>query len=112
MTQITGFRKDNKGSYIEKDPDSELDYTIDWSDWLDSGDDIVASTWDLELITDDEAPLDEYQGSAYVSLTKKAVVYLSGGTAGFNYRVTNTVTTRANLTDQRYFRVFVKDRSL
>lgn len=28
-----------------KDPDSKLPYSIDWTDWLESGDSIVSASW-------------------------------------------------------------------
>ena len=36
MSQVAAFLQD---------PDSRLDYTIDWSQWLPSGDTVVDSTW-------------------------------------------------------------------
>lgn len=108
MTQTTGFRTDNIGSYIVKDPDSYLDYSIDWSDWLNSGDGILSSTWTIQAITDDANPITTDNN---LTTTSSATVWLSGGTTGNNYRITNTITTAAGLTDERYFRIFIKDRT-
>lgn len=71
-----------------KDPDATLDYAIDWSDWLD-GDTIADSSWtasDGITIADDPAPS---------HTTTVATVWLSGGTLGGMYDVTNRITTAA-----------------
>jgi len=108
MTQTTGFRTDNIGSYIVKDPESYLDYSIDWSDWLDLGDGIATSTWTIQSITGDSDPLTTDNNTRTLTTT---TVWLAAGSASNNYRITNTITTASGLTDERYFRVFVKDRS-
>lgn len=109
MTQLTGFTRDRDGAFIVKDPDSYLDYSVDWSDWLDDSDDIATSTWTIETITGDTAPLTTDANSKANGIT---TIWLDGGTAGNNYRVTNTITTDNGLTDERYFRIFVKNRTV
>ena len=37
MATITGFKKDAKGVFIEKDPFATLDYTLDFTNWLPEG---------------------------------------------------------------------------
>lgn len=70
-------------TYI-KDPDAVLDYLNDWTDWLPDGDTIVTSTWTAETgITIDSD----------TNTTTAAVVWLSGGTAGTKYLVTNHIVT-------------------
>ncbi len=68
-----------------KDPQAKLDYGIDWSAWLD-GDVIIASAWssDAGLIV---------EANSFTSTV--TTVWLSGGTVGASYRVTNHVTTQA-----------------
>jgi hypothetical protein len=110
MTQLTGFRRDRTGSYIEKDPQSYLDYSMDWSDWMPTGDQISTSSWTIETISGDAAPLTTDQNTKNVS-TSITTVWLAAGTAGNNYEVTNTIVTDNGLTEERYFRVFVKNRS-
>ncbi len=71
-------------SSFSKDPNAVLDYYIDWSDWMTSGDSITASAWATESgITIDDS---SYSGDI-------ACVWLSGGTVGCSYRVTNHITT-------------------
>lgn len=110
MTQLTGFRKDRTGSYIDKDPDAYLDYSVDWSDWMPTGDSLNGSSWTIETISGDSAPITT-DANTYSSGTNKTTIWLDGGSAGENYTITNTITTTNGLTDERYFRVFVKQRS-
>lgn len=74
-----------------KDPDAILDYKIDWSGWL-NGDTISASSWTAEAgITIDSDSND----------TTSATVWLSGGTAGEIYEVTNHIVTTLGREDDR-----------
>ena len=112
MTQLTGFRTDREGSYIVKDPQARLDFSIDWGPWMSSGDTIVTSTWTVETVTGDGVNnLDNYQ-NVIDTANSVTTVYLQKGVAGHNYRVTNTIVTANALTDERYFRVFVKDKTV
>ena len=85
-----------------KDPDAILDYTVDWTDWLNDGtpDTIIASTWTAEAgITID---------SDSNTLTT-ATVILSGGTLGEVYTVTNRIVTDQGLQDERS--IFIRMRN-
>src|SRR3990172_6219635 len=72
-----------------KDPDSKLNYTLDWTEWLD-GLSIAGSTWARAT------------GSTGITLvvnsntTKKTTVVVSGGTAGATYKVINRITTSSS----------------
>jgi hypothetical protein len=83
-----------------KDPDSVLDYTLDWSAWLDD-DTIVTSTFlvDSGLTKDSDS-----------KTTTTTTVWLSGGTAGTNYGITNRITTTAGRTADRTFRIWVRNQ--
>lgn len=84
-----------------KDPNALLDYTVDWSDWLTGGDSISVSAWVVPAgLTNDHDS----------STSTDATVWLSGGTIGLNYRVTNRITTALGLIDERSFTVAVKDQ--
>ena len=112
MTQLTGFRTDREGSYIVKDPQARLDFSIDWSPWIESGDSIATSTWAVETVTGDGADnINNYQNTID-TVNHKTTVWLEKGVSGHNYRVTNTIVTANDLTDERYFRVFVKDKTV
>lgn len=109
MATITGFYKDNEGSVIDKDPEATLSYQIDWSDWLPSGDEISTSSWTVETIADDS---DNLTTTGNTNTTTNSTVTLSGGTSGNIYKVYNTIVTLNSLTERRYFRVKIKDRTL
>lgn len=77
-------------SWNAKDPDEVLDYRLDWTDRL-AGDTISTSVWAAESgITIDS---DVHDDTA-------ATVWVSGGTHGTTYRMTNTITTAAGRTMQ------------
>ena len=83
-----------------KDPDAVLDYTIDWSDWLDS-DTISTSTWTVASgITKDSD----------TNTTTTATIWLSSGTAGTQYTVINHIITAAGREDDRSIYIMVEDR--
>lgn len=109
MTDITGFKKDIVSSYIPKDPDSELTYTVDWTDWMPTGSTLSTVAVTVSTISGDASPLVN-EGSGIVAATEKAYVTLSGGTAGEIYTIKVTITTDNGDIDVRRFRVKVEER--
>ena len=107
---MTGFTTDRIGSYIEKDPQATLDYTLDWSNWLSNSDNIASSTWTIQTYSGDSDPVIKTSQS-FDATDSTTTIWLSGGTTSKDYKITNTITTTNNLTDERYFRIFLKDRS-
>lgn len=87
--------------YFYKDPDAELDYSVDWSSWLASGEVISTSSWTVE------DGLTEASGSKTDSV---ATVWVSGGTVGQVYRLTNQIVTSSGRTDERSVWVLVRER--
>ena len=87
---------------VTKDPDAVLDYKVDWSTWLaEISDTIATSSWDVPTgLTEDSDENNETE----------AVVWLSGGTAGQTYTVTNHIVTAGGREDDRSFQIVVKDR--
>jgi len=84
-----------------KDPSAVLDYVFDWNEWLATG----------ETITDHTITADT--GITVNSSTEsdgKVTVWLSGGTAGQNYKVACKITTSAGRTDERTLWIRVVDR--
>ena len=77
-----------------------LDYKIDWSDWL-SSETISTSSWAVSsgIIKDSDT-----------NTTTTATVWVSGGTLGSLYTVTNTIVTSASRTAQRAFRININQR--
>jgi hypothetical protein len=76
---------------ITKDPNAVLDYTLDWSDWLET-DTIAASTWVVD------AGLTKDSDSFTPTTT---TVWLSGGTAGRVYEALNRIVTAGGRTADR-----------
>ena len=109
MATLTGYLRDSKGIYIDKDPTAILDYTLDWSEYTQGGDSVSTATWAVVAISGDSSPLTV--GASSIN-SDKATVVISGGTAGNIYTVTCTITTTENLTDKRAFRIVVKNRTL
>lgn len=109
MPNLTGYKKDNVGTYIIKDPAAILDYTLDWSEWLPSGDEISSATVTIQTITGDALPLTLDSSSSTTSTT---TAIISGGTAGNKYNVEYTITTTDSKTDSRNFRIFVQERQV
>ncbi len=84
-----------------KDPSAVLDYVFDWTEWLATG----------ETITDHTITADT--GITVDSSTEsggKVTVWLSGGTAGINYKVACKITTSAGRTDERTIWIKVVER--
>jgi len=90
---------------LVKDPDAVLDYSIDWTDWIVSGDSIATSTWAIDVAPDADLEIDS---SSIVSGVP--TVWLSGGTAGETYVVRNRVVTADSRTDDRSIVIHVRSR--
>jgi hypothetical protein len=72
-----------------KDPSATLDFGIDWSSWLETAETISTSAWAVDDVT-------LTIGTATYAPTNSGTetkVWLSSGTVGTVYRVTNTITT-------------------
>jgi len=101
----TGYSRDLAGSYITKDPDSVLDYSIDWSDWLPTGDTITSATMTQESTHTANLTV----GSATI-LDGVVSSQISGGAVGNVYVIKNTIVTNEGLTDVRRFKIRVEKR--
>lgn len=85
----------------DKDPEAKLDYSIDWSDWLETGDEISTSTWTVPSgITKDSDS----------KSTQITTIWLSGGTDGEDYDLTNHIVTTDGREDDRTITIRVKER--
>lgn len=84
-----------------KDPSDVLDYEVDWSSWLATGDEIVSVT---NTITGDDSALVIDTES---NTTSAATVWLSGGTVGRTYTVTCRIITAGGRTAERDVRIHV-----
>ena len=78
--------------YFFKSVPAVLDYTIDWSEWLEMGDTIATSSWSVPAgITD---VIDS-------KTTTTTTIKVAAGVLGMQYQLINTITTVAGLTDTR-----------
>jgi hypothetical protein len=84
-----------------KDPDADLPWHFDWSDWLEDGESITASvmTASAGIVTHDPG-----------FSTTDTVVWVSGGTVGTVYTVANRITTSQLKIDERTIRIRVQNR--
>lgn len=82
-----------------QDPQALLDYTFDWTAWL-NADTISTSAW----ATSSDLTIDHT-----TSTPTSATVWLKNGTAGITYKVRNTITTVNGRTEQRTFDLLVRD---
>lgn len=84
-----------------KDPNAVLDYSIDWSSWLQTNETISTSTWTVQTgLTKDSSS----------NTTTVATVWLSGGTAGNTYTAMNRIVTNQNRTEDRTIYIRVEER--
>jgi len=83
-----------------QDPQAILDYTINWAPWL-GADTITLSTWVVE------SPMSSESESKTIDTT---TIFLSGGEAGNNYIITNSVVTTGGRRDDRSFEMRIRNR--
>lgn len=107
MPNLTGFQEDRVGVYIEKDPYAILDYSLDWTNWLPSGDTLAAVSVSVETITGDT---NNIAVTATSNTNYIATAYISKGTSGNIYNVSFDITTTNGLKDSRNFRIKVLER--
>ncbi len=86
-----------------KTPTSKLDFAVDWSDWLSSGETIASSTW----TSPDNLVIET---TSYADT--QTIIWVSGGAINKVYRLVNTITTSNTpvRTDQRTLTIKVQDR--
>ena len=87
MANLTGFKRDNQGAFIEKHPNANLQYGLDFTDYLSSGDAISSATVAIETITGDSAPLALPTNPATDVVIASGIVNvrMNGGTSGNVY---------------------------
>lgn len=90
-------------SWPYKDPDEVLDYQVDWSDRLDTGDTISSSSFTVS-----EGTGLTIDSSTYTDDT--ATVWLSAGTEGENYVINNRIVTANGRTFDQSVKIRVKTR--
>lgn len=91
-------------SFYLKDPQSRVDYAIDWSGYVD-GQIVTASAW---AVTPQEPGGVAVDGASF-DLARTAAT-LTGGAAGHVYSITNQVTLSDGRSDQRSITLRVEER--
>lgn len=91
----------SSASDFTKDPDAKLDYTWDWSLWLPNGDTILTSAF---------TPSPGITVNSSSNTTTNSTVWLSGGTEGQSYTVTNEITTVQGRIDDRTITIRIQER--
>lgn len=86
-----------------KDPQSVLDYSLDWGPWLGATDTITISTWVLD------SPLVS-EGGGESNTDTTTTLFISGGEAGQSYNVTNSITTLGGRKDDRTIELRIRNR--
>ena len=89
---------------FRKDPESALDYSFDWKDWLEDGAQPETIT-DYEITVPPEMTLDRSEEA-----DGKIAAWLSGGLGGKTYRVECKITTSKGRVDERSIFVDVEER--
>lgn len=84
-----------------KDPSAVLDYQVDWSAWLAAAETISTSTWTVPngITADSDS-----------HTTTTATIWLSAGTVGTTYTLTNHIVTSAGRIDDREITVKIRNR--
>ena len=114
MANLTGFRRDNKGAFIEKHPNANIQYGVDFTDYLNSGDAIASASVSIESITGDSSPLQlPTDANTDVNIAGAVVsVRVEGGTSGKEYDVDVQINTVNGDTDVRRFRIVIGPKHL
>lgn len=84
-----------------KDPDAVLDWSFDWSRWLDAGETITLAT---------VAATGSVVVDSTVTASPIVTAWVSGGTAGDTDSVTCQITTSDGRTDERTIRLSIRER--
>lgn len=87
----------------QHDPNATLDYAVDWAPWLQAGETISNSTWTVPTGLTQATPAPSHSNG-------KAVIWITGGTVGESYRLTNHITTSAGRQDERSLMLEVTQR--
>lgn len=91
----------NQGAvlYGEQGASDVLDWSIDWTQWLEA-DAIASSLWTAEAGINIDDPL---------VVDGVAIVWVSGGQPGRAYKLTNQITTESGRVSERSIQVTISD---
>lgn len=91
--------------FTHKDPNEVVDYVLDWSLRLDSGDTISTSVWSIVAPTDGVLVIDSESET-----TTTTTVWLSAGTEDYTYTLLNRVVTVGGRTFDQTCKLRVKSK--
>jgi hypothetical protein len=103
----TGYQRDVQGHWIEKDPEARLIYSMDWSEWLLTNDEIASVIY---TVTPSAGANDIDIEDSGTQLGYLTYCDLSKGVHGETYTVAAKVTTNDGKVDTRRFRIKCKNR--
>jgi hypothetical protein len=103
-----GFIETASGPTISKDPTAKLQYTLDWSDWLQGSDTIATQTFTAVSRRNDPTPIVIHDSG--ITDGVRTYVELSGGQLDKSYVIACAVTTANGLIDRRQFNLVVESR--
>lgn len=86
---------------IPKDPNAVLDYTFDWTDWLD----LVSDTISTKTVTGSGVTIDSSN-----QVGGLVTAWVSGGTADTTATVTCKIVTTGGRTEERTIYLLVRER--
>ena len=109
MSTITGYRQDQQGTWIPKDPEAKLVYSMDWSEWLSTGQTLATVTYTENSRVNDTAPL-VIESSGITDAGTKTYAEISGGAVGKVYTVTAEITCDDGSQDRRAFKIKIENR--
>ena len=109
MTTITGYKQDTQGTWIPKDPEARLVYSMDWSEWLAQGQTVSAVSYSHNSRANDPDPVIIHSQGVQTGII--TYVELSVGSVGKIYTITAAITTDDGSLDRRSFRVKIENRS-
>jgi hypothetical protein len=84
----------------QQDPDEKLDYTINYADRLPTGDNIVTSDWEVP---------DDLTGSSESVSGQAVTTFITGGTAGSEYKLSNRSTSAAGRIVEDYILLLIRN---
>ena len=115
MANLTGAKRDRDGLYFTKDPASNVQFGLDWTDYLASGDSVYSATVSISTVTGDASPLalpTDAATDVTISSGKVVSVRVHNGSVQNVYTVKVTIVTSQGDTDARSFRVVVEEKTL
>lgn len=99
-----------------KDTNETLDYSLDWSRWLRSGESIVSSSWYIDDATGTKvaftAPnvVEGLQNSGATNSATITTLTLSAGTVNKKYKLYCSVTLNTSFVAERSITITIKER--